>query len=403
MKEQEFLTPLDIVLRRRAKKSFWVFVIVVIIIAVAVYFLWSLKWNAPVAYADIEEHFKYGSIGADDITTGIPYWIWKVLPVMFADKLPGEGYESLGFIYESGKDLPIGISKRQFRPLLDSVRFNCALCHTGTLRDTPDSEPRIILGMPPTSLDLLEFAKFLTVVAHDERFTPQRIMAEIDGLGADLGFIERLAYLYLIIPAVRDQFITQGSRLAFIERQPDWGPGRVDTFNGYKTTQFNFPVDGLREDELFGIVDPPSIWNQKPREGMDLHWDGNNNSVHERNLSASLGAGVTPPTIDLPRLKRVEDWIWELPAPPYPYEINQGLAAKGEEIYRRECASCHDFGGAQVGTVVPIDEIGTDPGRLDSYTYELNANQNTLYTGYPWRFKHFRKTNGYANSPLDGI
>ncbi len=68
MKEQEFLTPLDIVLRRRAKKSFWVFVIVVIIIAVAVYFLWSLKWNAPVAYADIEEHFKYGSIGADDPT-----------------------------------------------------------------------------------------------------------------------------------------------------------------------------------------------------------------------------------------------------------------------------------------------------------------------------------------------
>lgn len=228
-------------------------------------------------------------------------------------------------------------------------------------------------------------------------------MAEIDGLGADLGFIERLAYLYLIISTVRDQFITQGNRLAFIERQPDWGPGRVDTFNGYKTTQFNFPVDGLREDELFGIVDPPSIWNQKPREGMDLHWDGNNNSVHERNLSASLGAGVTPPTIDLPRLKRVEDWTWELPAPPYPYEINQGLAAKGEEIYRRECASCHDFGGAQVGTVVPIDEIGTDPGRLDSYTYELNANQNTLYTGYPWRFKHFRKTNGYANSPLDGI
>ncbi len=31
------------------------------------------------------------------------------------------------------------------------------------------------------------------------------------------------------------------------------------------------------------------------------------------------------------------------------------------------------------------------------------ANQNTLYAGYPWRFRHFRKTNGYANMPLDGI
>ena len=40
-------------------------------------------------------------------------------------------------------------------------------------------------------------------------------------------------------------------------------------------------------------------------------------------------------------------------------------------------------------------------------------NQSTLYAGYekdwgfdppyPQRFSHFRKTNGYANSPLDGI
>ena len=28
---------------------------------------------------------------------------------------------------------------------------------------------------------------------------------------------------------------------------------------------------------------------------------------------------------------------------------------------------------------------------------------NLLYAGYPWRFTHFRKTNGYANMPLDGV
>jgi len=87
----------------------------------------------------------------------------------------------------------------------------------------------------------------------------------------------------------------------------------------------------------------------------------------------------------------------------YPYEINEALAAKGEPIYKRDCAHCHDFGGSQVGKVVPIEAIGTDPHRLDSFTYELVSNQNTLYTGYPWRFTHFRKTNGYANMPLDAI
>ena len=28
---------------------------------------------------------------------------------------------------------------------------------------------------------------------------------------------------------------------------------------------------------------------------------------------------------------------------------------------------------------------------------------NTIGTGYPWQFTHFRKTNGYSNMPLDGI
>jgi hypothetical protein len=53
--------------------------------------------------------------------------------------------------------------------------------------------------------------------------------------------------------------------------------------------------------------------------------------------------------------------------------------------------------------VTAIEDIGTDRGRLDSYTYDLAVNQSTLYAGYPHRFAHFRKTFGYANLPLDGL
>ena len=28
---------------------------------------------------------------------------------------------------------------------------------------------------------------------------------------------------------------------------------------------------------------------------------------------------------------------------------------------------------------------------------------NTIGTGKPWKFSHFRKTKGYANMPLDGV
>jgi hypothetical protein len=53
--------------------------------------------------------------------------------------------------------------------------------------------------------------------------------------------------------------------------------------------------------------------------------------------------------------------------------------------------------------VVPIGAIGTDRHRLDSYTATFALNQYGLYPDSPYRFSHFRKTNGYANHPLDGI
>jgi hypothetical protein len=141
---------------------------------------------------------------------------------------------------------------------------------------------------------------------------------------------------------------------------------------------------------------------------MQLHWDGNNTMVEERNKSAAFGTGTTPATIDLEAIGRLENWLLDLKAPAYPFSVDATLAARGAPIYREYCASCHgangqDFSGVQVGKVTPLADIGTDRGRLDSYTYELAVNQATLYAGYPWRFQHFRKTFGYANMPLDGV
>ncbi len=52
--------------------------------------------------------------------------------------------------------------------------------------------------------------------------------------------------------------------------------------------------------------------------------------------------------------------------------------------------------------MVPIADIGTDPERLDSFSAELADFQNMLGAGRPWALQRFKKTNGYANSPLDG-
>jgi hypothetical protein len=196
-------------------------------------------------------------------------------------------------------------------------------------------------------------------------------------------------------------------RFAWTDQQYDWGPGRVDTFNAAKVL-FNFPLDALPEHEQNAASDFPSIWYQGPRKGMQLHWDGNNTLVEERNKSAAFGTGTTPPTIDVKAIGRIEDWLLSKEAPKYPYPIDQDKAQRGAPVYKAYCAACHgagarDFSGEYVGKVTPIEEIRTDRHRLDSYSYDLSVNQSTLYAGYPWRFSHFRKTFGYANMPLDGV
>ncbi|MGK7907951.1 MAG: cytochrome c, partial [Synechococcus sp.] len=275
---------------------------IVVLIALSIYLASPLLLgNGPVKYADINEHFKYGSIGGEE-ANGIPYWVWKALPVVFAEKLPGEGYSALGFIQEPERDLPIGFSQAKIG--FNRVAQNCATCHAGTLRETPDSLPQVITAMPSNTVDLQGYIQFLSDVAIDERFTADVLMPEIEALGAKLNPLETLIYRYFAIPQTRDALITQRSKFAFLDRQSEYGPGRVDTFSSYKTRLFDVSPDDLPQNELNGIADFPSVWQQKPREGMQLHWDGNNTSVNERNNSAAL-ALVTPTTINFDAIHRV--------------------------------------------------------------------------------------------------
>ncbi len=188
---------------------------------------------------------------------------------------------------------------------------------------------------------------------------------------------------------------------------PKFGPGRVDTFNPYKVNQFSadYPPGSFSDDERIGTADFPSIWNQRRRDGMNLHWDGDNSSLRERNFSAAFGAGATRQNVDSASFDRVTAWLEDLPSPHYPFAIttDQSVLDRGKAIYDARCAACHAFDGAMVGQVDPIELIGTDRRRLNSYTEKLAQIQLAYGDGYDWDFTHFHKTNGYANAPLDGI
>ncbi len=406
------------------------------------------------SYRNDDDHFKYGSLGGErgykgQVGFGLPYWIWVALPELFPEYLPdgkpGQGYSSFGYTYEKDGDrrfqLPIGTSQRNSLTL-DRVWINCGVCHTGTVRDTPQSERQIILGMPANRYNQGEWIRFLFAAASDPRFDGEHLVrkirelekerrkvAKIAGpkLPKELNLLEEEIYKLAVVPVMKQRLLSIKERLDFIDLQ-SWGPGRVDTFNAPKAL-LNFPMHLAPEKEKRGNADLPSVWYQRAREGMQLHWDGNNVSVQERNLSASFAATI-PPLIDKCSLRRMARFLETLEPKPFPSErIDKALAARGAPLYNAQCAGCHGASappfrregvGKLVGTVIPLKAIGTDRSRFDSYTPELVRAQNNIYAqyplansrdcpgdpgakGYPARFNHFRKTDGYANSPLDGI
>ncbi len=96
-----------------------------------------------------------------------------------------------------------------------------------------------------------------------------------------------------------------------------------------------------------------------------------------------------------------------VPAPDYPLPHDEEMAARGEAVFEAECADCHATGrDNRLGTVIPLEEIGTDPERARAWTREAADSANAVVRndigiertpmGLPERV-------GYVALQLDGI
>jgi hypothetical protein len=347
------------------------------------------------AFVSDADHFKYAPIGLG-IEARIPYYIFAVMPNICADKMPASGdWSGFGFVFEPGHDLPIGMAKRQIG--YPSIEPNCALCHTGSVRQSADAANEIVLGAPANLLNLEAFQWFAYDCASDPKFSVANVMTEIEKK-FELGFVEKQFYRFVIVPMAKTGFLTQKAQYSWQKLRPEQGPGRTDTFNPTKMVVFGFP-----DDSTIGTVDLPQIWNQKPRESMYLHWDGNNNQIRERNYAAAMAVGATPQSVLPANFTRVTDWLLTLQPAKWPFAIDQEKLERGSVLWQSQCASCHSFGQPDTGQVTTnIDEIGTDPYRLDSFTTGL-VDKFHEFKKPPFDFGAYRKTQSYANTPTDGI
>lgn len=214
------------------------------------------------------------------------------------------------------------------------------------------------------------------------------------------------------------------ARLPFLARlealhdaqRPLPGPGRIDAFDGIR--DLVFPVtDAIAADSP---VSYPALWMLN--QTFWMHWDGNTNSVIERNIGQALGQGAPFEPVgqgdfhSKVQPMNVHDLEWtvrDITPPDWPASvfgpIDQTKVGRGRAIYQIRCEKCHEVvprGGRDIfdalqaaqqwarnpqgappkppqtihEKLIPIDQVKTDPARAMNFATNVTRRQ-PLYTG----------------------
>jgi mono/diheme cytochrome c family protein len=396
-------------MRSRHWRNLGIAATVILVIAGAglALFWWKFLRSEDQTFADDTERFEYGSLGGDAIA-GIPYPIFMVLPRVFPDLLaryategygaqkPGwGGYAAFGLSWAEGHRLPVGLSIKQVG--FDRVTVNCALCHTTSYRLAGDVTPRFALGGPAHSANVQGLVRFLIAASRDDRFTAARLMPEI-ALQFKLDWIDWLLYATVIIPKTRIALHLLDGQLGWMNDRPDWGPGRDDAFNLPKFILTQSPWD-----DAVGNTDFPALWGVAGRDGELLHWGGEAKTLYAVIATSALGTGALPGTAFEGMAKWTSTFIATLMPPPFPGPIDKGLAARGEPIFRAQCADCHAANGSRLGQAIPLAEIGTDPEHVHTFSQADADRMNALTRLLGASQAVLQGAQGYVARPLIGL
>ena len=151
----------------------------------------TLTADEPRRFTDIEEHFKYGSIGSEPGVSllrpvgGVlpPYWVFTALPSICSDKLPG-GYADVR-IHRRARTRPadrcLAAPPARHRSGRAELR---RLPHRHRARYAAAAPPRIVLGMPAHQLDLQAFVQFVLDCTLDNRLTADAVRGRVPGAAA---------------------------------------------------------------------------------------------------------------------------------------------------------------------------------------------------------------------------
>ena len=153
-------------------------------------------------------------------------------------------------------------------------------------------------------------------------------------------------------------------------------------------------------------MDAPPFWNFKKKRS--LYADGFAPKNHRVLMQFMLLPENDRATLISweDDFKDIQAWIESVQPPKYPFKVDVELAEQGRAVFEKNCSRCHGTYGSDEKyeqLLVPLEEVGTDPVRLNALNRE---HREWIRDGWMSRYGKDEvdvEPSGYVAPPLDGI
>lgn len=267
----------------------------------------------------------------------------------------------------------------QYAPSADGGwTMNCLACHTGKVAG------KVVYGAPNSLYDLQTLTEDVRSVkfSQGKRFTHMDSGSLLYPLGGSIGTTNAVMFGQILL-AYRDQDLTF-HREASLPKMTHHDMDAIPWWH-YKKKQRIY-VDAFAPRDHRALMQFLLI----PRNGPDkfAEWESD--------------------------YRDIEAWILSLEAPKYPFAIDANLADTGKHLFNKNCAECHgrydgdasdsaDTASAWPERIVPLEEVGTDPVRLEALTVEGRKKYGDSWFARNTSTKIIADPKGYVAPPLDGV
>jgi hypothetical protein len=365
--------------------------------------------------------FERTGIG-DPYRTGLPYPLFLALLAAFPRALgatPGELAERFGLIARAPEptsedpDLRAGLPVGMHLTVdpLTGVAFvvhSCALCHAERLRW--QGGDAVVIGLGNKRVQIHAYDRAFAEITAQPGFTAARLGRLADQAAARdrLAWPEayRAAFVSALVTTLEQRATDRAELHARTAADP---PGRVAVIESFAHALGQLTGKPIDHAPVVGWAKVPDVIGYAVR--TTLSWDASQDGpIDLLVVEADLAAGARIAWLERHPFQGASLGAYlrqPAPRPAFPGPIDRALAERGRALFTRHCADCHgSYGptGRVVDydeTVVPIEDLGTDPARLHAATerFERAANDPALTRGYT----RFRRSGGYVPPVLTNV